>query len=241
MVSDEERHFLAHLSAPCLKPWGLSCHWRIWTAVKIPKPVFLLGLPTLNKFLWFYWLQGNAPDRCPCKWCQTCTGLIVTSKLSRNSFTWDAGDWQHEPCGHVPAVLSWRHISFGGQSLRESQLWDLGSNRRSALCSFSFSFTVKRGPASFFFFSSIVQVTGYRAGNVDVCFRVPLERRPQEGVRDVLRASILTAWHQDKGSEHLLLPKPLCPEDPEAVVLSKYWRSPIFFLPLQFVAQGLVR
>lgn len=138
-------------------------------------------------------------------------------------------------------VSSVEDISFGGQSLRESQLWDLGSNRRSALCSFSFSFTVKRGPASFFFFSSIVQVTGYRAGNVDVCFRVPLERRPQEGVRDVLHASILTAWHQDKGSEHLLLPKPLCPEDPEVVVFSKYWRSPIFFLPLQFVAQGLVR
>lgn len=112
MVSDEA-HFLAHLSAPCLKPWGLSCHWPIWTAVKIPKPVFLLGLPTLNKFLWFYWLQGNAPDRCPCKWCQTCTGLIVTSKLSRNSFTWDAGDWQHEPCGHVPGILRWRHLIWG--------------------------------------------------------------------------------------------------------------------------------
>lgn len=36
-------------------------------------------------------------------------------------------------------------------------------------------------------------MTGYRVGNVDVGFQEPLERRPQEGVRDVLRAPILTA------------------------------------------------
>lgn len=45
----------------------------------------------------------------------------------------------------------------------------------------------------FFFFSFIVQMTGYRVGNVDVGFQEPLERRPQEGVRDVLCAPILTA------------------------------------------------
>lgn len=43
------------------------------------------------------------------------------------------------------------------------------------------------------FFFSIVQMTGYRAGNVDVGFRECLERRPREGVRDVLHASIPTA------------------------------------------------
>lgn len=49
-MNDEGCHFLDHLSAPCLKPWGLGCHQRIWTAVKIPKPVLLSGLPAPKKF-----------------------------------------------------------------------------------------------------------------------------------------------------------------------------------------------
>lgn len=51
VVSDEECHAFDRLSAAFLKPWGLSCHWHIWTAVKLPKPVLLLGLPTLSRFM----------------------------------------------------------------------------------------------------------------------------------------------------------------------------------------------
>lgn len=56
VVSDEECHTFGCL--PFLKPWGLSCHWHIWTAMKMPKTVLLLGLPTLSRFYDFTVSRG---------------------------------------------------------------------------------------------------------------------------------------------------------------------------------------